>query len=233
MAQYSRPNYGDDSWESSAYEALSQFLVGPDGRYSCGGWKLSHWITRLSVKGDEPSGKLQRMRKSVDALISTSFSSDGVLLGVSSEADGDEVIELWRSIGFFGYEFGVDACYRSGLRADKVLATVHEILVKKQKDYGHGNITKFGRIGLIVRMQDKVARLENLLAKGVSDEEAENESVYDNVIDVMGYSAIGIMWERGEFTRNLSSAKVSHPESVGSHANRVVKMLAKSGLVND
>jgi len=47
--------------------------------------------------------------------------------------------------------------------------------------------------------------LENFISKGVADEEAENESVYDSVVDVMGYSALGIMWERGEFLRQLSA----------------------------
>jgi hypothetical protein len=82
---------------------------------------------------------------------------------------------------------------------------VHRVLVKKQMDYGHNNIKRFGRIGLIVRMQDKVARLENLMSKYDDDATPQNESILDNVIDVMGYSAIGIMWEREQFLLPLES----------------------------
>ena len=35
---------------------------------------------------------------------------------------------------------------------------IAEILVRKQRDYGHHNIARFGRAGLLVRMHDKVAR---------------------------------------------------------------------------
>jgi hypothetical protein len=48
----------------------------------------------------------------------------------------------------------------------------------------------------MVRCHDKVARLENLLAAG---REPRNESIHDTYMDLAGYSAIGIMWERNEF----------------------------------
>lgn len=73
---------------------------------------------------------------------------------------------------------------------------ISSILVKKQRDYGHENIARFGRIGLLVRCHDKVARLENLLSSG---NKPENETIVDNFIDVIGYSAIGFMWECGNF----------------------------------
>ena len=80
---------------------------------------------------------------------------------------------------------------------------ITEILVRKQHDYGHHNIARFGRAGLLVRMHDKVARLENLLEFLKSP---ENESVVDNFIDVIGYASIGIMWERNWFLLPLAPA---------------------------
>ena len=80
---------------------------------------------------------------------------------------------------------------------------IAEILVRKQHDYGHHNIARFGRAGLLVRMHDKVARLENLLEFLKSP---ENESVVDNFIDVIGYASIGIMWERNWFLLPLAPA---------------------------
>jgi len=80
---------------------------------------------------------------------------------------------------------------------------IAEILVRKQRDYGHHNIARFGRAGLLVRMHDKVARLENLLEFLKSP---ENESVVDNFIDVIGYASIGIMWEKNWFLLPLAPA---------------------------
>jgi hypothetical protein len=49
-------------------------------------------------------------------------------------------------------------------------------------------------------VHDKIARLENLISKEV---DPNNESIYDTVMDIIGYSAIGIMWERNEFMLDL------------------------------
>ena len=75
---------------------------------------------------------------------------------------------------------------------------VHATLVRKQRDYGPENIRRFGRQGLMVRMHDKVARLENLLSTDGGGK-PENESIRDNLLDVVGYSSIGIMWESMQF----------------------------------
>lgn len=79
-----------------------------------------------------------------------------------------------------------------------ILAT----LCRKQNDYGHENIARFGRLGLLVRVHDKIARLNNLLAKGGVP---QNESIEDTYVDIVGYSAIGMMVERGWFGLQLSS----------------------------
>ena len=78
-----------------------------------------------------------------------------------------------------------------------ILAT----LCRKQNDYGHENISRFGRLGLLVRVHDKIARLNNLLARGGAP---ENESIEDTYVDIVGYSAIGMMVERGWFGLQLS-----------------------------
>jgi hypothetical protein len=70
------------------------------------------------------------------------------------------------------------------------------LLCRKQKDYGKSAISRFGREGLVVRVHDKLARLRNLLLSGSNP---HNESLVDTFSDIIGYSAIGIMWERGWF----------------------------------
>jgi hypothetical protein len=82
---------------------------------------------------------------------------------------------------------------------------VHNIVVRKQRDYGPENIRRFGRQGLMVRMHDKVARLENLLLQVDGGGKPENESIQDNLLDVVGYATIGIMWESMTFLLPLKS----------------------------
>lgn len=81
-------------------------------------------------------------------------------------------------------------------------AHVTKVLIRKQRDYGHENIARFGRQGLMVRLHDKVARLENLLN---SQRQPENETIDDTLLDIVGYSAIGIMWETAVFMLPLEN----------------------------
>lgn len=80
---------------------------------------------------------------------------------------------------------------------DEMIAT----LIRKQKDYGPENIARFGNIGLLIRMHDKVARLENIYSKcewdfnkAVAVNAVSDETIIDTLIDIMGYSAIALMW---------------------------------------
>lgn len=79
---------------------------------------------------------------------------------------------------------------------------VTRTLIRKQMDYGTGNISRFGRGGLLVRCHDKMARLKNLHL--VRSGDAANESVTDTYLDIIGYSAIGMMWEREWFMLPLA-----------------------------
>lgn len=72
-----------------------------------------------------------------------------------------------------------------------------DTIVRKQKDYGPDAITRFGTIGILVRTHDKVARLENLMAK--NSVAPENESVQDNYLDLLGYASLGIILESKQF----------------------------------
>jgi len=84
---------------------------------------------------------------------------------------------------------------------------IAELLIKKQKDYGPENIARFGIIGICIRLNDKVARLENLFMKSGSDDfknilnnatlnSVPNETVVDTIIDIAGYCAIALMFIR-------------------------------------
>lgn len=45
----------------------------------------------------------------------------------------------------------------------EVTGELRELMINKQRDYGHSNITDFGEYGVLVRLNDKVCRLKNLL----------------------------------------------------------------------
>ena len=75
----------------------------------------------------------------------------------------------------------------------QLLDEAGNLLLRKQMDYGPTNISKApgGPInGLRVRMHDKIARINNLIDKGV---DPQNESLRDSFIDLLNYSAIAIM----------------------------------------
>ena len=84
-----------------------------------------------------------------------------------------------------------------------LLSDVVTTVIKKQRDYGHNNIAKFGITGLVIRVHDKVARTENLLLKDNYTNAVENESLYDTLTDIVGYSIIAFMWLNNTFLYQL------------------------------
>lgn len=81
-------------------------------------------------------------------------------------------------------------------------AQLVEFLAGKQHDYGPNNIMKFGIQGLRVRMWDKIARIQNLRSRNVG---AQNESLVDSFVDLMGYCVLAVMIENGTFSTPLAS----------------------------
>lgn len=76
---------------------------------------------------------------------------------------------------------------------------VTAFLIGKQHDYGHKNISTFGLKGVIVRLVDKLARLENLQQR----DNPSNESIEDTWLDIFGYCVVGTMLLDGTFTLPL------------------------------
>jgi hypothetical protein len=77
---------------------------------------------------------------------------------------------------------------------------ITDILIRKQKDYGPNNISRFGLMGIVLRLHDKIARLNNLLEKSfgnvsaaISGNAVKGESIIDTLIDIVGYSTIALM----------------------------------------
>jgi hypothetical protein len=65
-----------------------------------------------------------------------------------------------------------------------------ELFKKKNKDYGDA-FADYGPVGVLVRMGDKIRRLQSVTKKGVNL--IEDENLRDTLIDLHNYSAMAIM----------------------------------------
>ena len=75
-----------------------------------------------------------------------------------------------------------------------VLDDMRAVMIGKQLDYGPGNILDFGDLGVLVRANDKMARLRNLYKSG---EAPRHETVDDSWLDLANYAVIAMMVRRG------------------------------------
>ena len=148
-------------------------------------------VELVSEQGPVPSlviSEIRMMFKHVEDLV-----VDNSYLTALDESS-DELIMAWARTGYTAYSYARSSGH--GFTWDELIDT----LVRKQRDYGHDNIARFGAFGLAVRCHDKIARLENLVTRGL---EPGNESIKDNLLDVAGYCAIGIMWAAETFLLEL------------------------------
>ena len=65
-----------------------------------------------------------------------------------------------------------------------------ELFEKKNKTYGDA-FAEYGTIGVLVRMGDKIKRLQNITSTGINL--IDDESLRDTLIDLHNYSAMAIM----------------------------------------
>lgn len=72
------------------------------------------------------------------------------------------------------------------------------LLDRKQSDYGPSNIARHGQLGVVVRLDDKIARLSNLLANKTVP---KFESIEDTWHDIANYGIIGSMVCRGDWPK--------------------------------
>ena len=84
---------------------------------------------------------------------------------------------------------------------DLVVQQIKELFIKKQGDYGPNNISMGGNIGLakiaiVIRINDKVQRLLNLLK---NDSTPNNESIEDSFMDLTNYGIMALILIRGKW----------------------------------
>ncbi|MGC9157198.1 MAG: hypothetical protein ACP5GD_03375 [Candidatus Micrarchaeia archaeon] len=85
----------------------------------------------------------------------------------------------------------------TGKDAKEIANSCYELGLKKNKDYGADNILKFGTMGLIVRIGDKINRLNNLMKNGTAA--VAEEKLVDTIEDIFNYAVYGIMLSRGKW----------------------------------
>ena len=102
-----------------------------------------------------------------------------------------------------GFYYATIVQWRRKMSNDELIAEFESItkelvklFAKKQHDYGPGNIAEFGEVGVLVRLNDKMERLKNLVLNGL---EASNESIEDTLDDIASYAIIYKIVRRGKW----------------------------------
>jgi len=90
-----------------------------------------------------------------------------------------------------------------------------ELFIKKNKDYGDA-FANYGPVGVIVRMGDKIQRLNSVSKHGIIM--VNSESVRDTLIDLHNYAAMAVMLldeqKAKDNNRNqFSSMNVAEPKN--------------------
>lgn len=78
----------------------------------------------------------------------------------------------------------------------KLLVDLFETFKKKQACYGKGNIAKFGEVGVLIRANDKIERLYNLVFKQVNNA-LPDETIADTWLDLADYALIALLVRSG------------------------------------
>ena len=85
----------------------------------------------------------------------------------------------------------------------KLAQEVADLVIRKQRDYGPKNIMNSvvaPELSIAVRLNDKLARLANLVQSGKIP---NNESLRDTWVDIIGYGLVGLMVHDDTFLKPL------------------------------
>jgi hypothetical protein len=109
------------------------------------------------------------------------------------------------------------ATYEEAL--DLVLNAVRQIILARHEEYGHKNLTRRGHLGMIVRTEDKLARIENADDSGAMAIDTITKAWGDTI----GYAAQGILYELGWIGYPASETKETTNDQVQKITERLVK----------
>jgi len=69
-----------------------------------------------------------------------------------------------------------------------------ETFIKKNNDYGNNNLDTYGKIGIIIRMQDKISRYLNI-SKNNIEIKVDDENLNDTIKDLINYCYLFLIQE--------------------------------------
>ena len=81
----------------------------------------------------------------------------------------------------------------------KITERIEKLLHTKRLSYGPGNLTRHGEAGIIVRMGDKMQRLDNHAGKlmrgeGGNATHVDGETIEDAYMDMIGYCVLALIY---------------------------------------
>ena len=82
---------------------------------------------------------------------------------------------------------------------DSLVKKCREIAINKNNDYGCESQLKFGVIGNVIRMYDKIERLVNLTYYN-KDRKVIDEKLEDTALDLVNYALYTVMLLRGKLS---------------------------------
>jgi len=80
----------------------------------------------------------------------------------------------------------------------ELLGRAFAIWKQRQNKYGTGNISRRGPVGIMVRMDDKMARLDRVVG-GKANPDFSDETLLDTCLDVVNYSVMLYLCEAGKW----------------------------------
>lgn len=194
--------------DSSSWEEAASITVNELFSYISENENLLSDITRRVILGDKTFGNnfVGNMRMIVDYMIDNKIWNHEE---TTSFDVNKGIVNCWCALSLMSFLSmkSIDKNLETSVYQDTILLTV----TRKQRDYGAENIAKFGLNGLVIRIHDKVARLENLIKKGT---DPSNESVQDTLLDIIGYSVIAIKWINKTFLLPMSNTDDFMPKAL-------------------
>jgi hypothetical protein len=80
---------------------------------------------------------------------------------------------------------------------ENIADEVKEILKKKNRAYGDENVKIMGKLGVLTRIEEKIARLKHMIKNNIEDKESREDSFKD----IAGFGIIGVMLERDKWDK--------------------------------
>ena len=76
------------------------------------------------------------------------------------------------------------------LQMKQIQSEALELFIKKNADYGDA-FAKFGLIGVLMKIEDKIQRALSITKNGINL--VDDENIRDTLLDLHNYSAMGLM----------------------------------------